>query len=91
MDWRSSPPRKTPSFPHELILSLESKENPGHSIFITIIKNWKENYDLIYKKKYYNEASTIATHLSAYLYEAYGDSILLIISPEYQDQAKSCT
>ena len=45
---------------------------------------------MIYKKKYHDEASTIATHLSAYLFEAYGEPILSIFSLEYQDQACSC-
>jgi len=45
---------------------------------------------LIYKKKYYDEASTITTHLSTYLFEAYGEPILSIFSLEYQDQARLC-
>ena len=49
------------------------------------------NHDLICKKKYHDEASTIATHLSVHLYEAYRDPILSIFTPEFLDQAKSCT
>ena len=40
-------------------------------------------------KKYYNEASTITTNLSAYLHRAYNSITLSIFSPYYQDQAKS--
>ena len=79
-----------PYSPYELILSLESKEYPGYNIFITIIKNQRGNFDLIYKKKYYDKVSTITTYLSTYLYEAYEDLILSIFLPEYQDQTKSC-
>ena len=58
---------------------------------ITITKKWRGNYDLICKKKYHDEASTIATHLSAYSYEAYDNPILSTFSPEFQCQAKLYT
>ena len=54
------------------------------------MKNWHGNFDL-FIKKYYNEASTTTTHLLAYIYQEFGDSILSILTLFYQDQALSCT
>ena len=54
-----------PKSPRKLILSLESKEFLGKHVFATITKIWKGNFDLIYKKKRYNESSPIEPYLSA--------------------------
>ena len=72
----------------ELILDLLSKEYLEIKIFITITQNWKGNFNLIYKNKFYNKASTIATYPLAYLLDTYNEPILSISLIEYKDQAR---
>ena len=53
--------------PRELILELKglSEENKNDIIFILVEKDYKENIILLYKKKFYKDASTIVANLSS--------------------------
>ena len=46
---------------------------------------------LLYKKRFHEEASTIADRLPAYFYKLYGDEVLHIFEPYYQDLVKDTT
>ena len=74
-----------------LSLKFESKEFPGHTLFIALEKNRNSTYTLFYKKRFHEEASTIADHLPAYFYKLYGEEVLCIFDPYYQDLAKEAT
>ena len=72
----------------ELILKLESKINPGVQLFVAIVKNWRGLYDLMHKKIVHNKASNVASYLLAYLLDTYGEKVLSIFNPFYQDQVR---
>ena len=73
----------------ELILQLELKIIKNQKLFVIVIKNWYGLCYLVYEKKFYNEANTIATYLSVYLLEAYGNKVLTIFDLCNQDLVKS--
>ena len=43
---------------------------------------------MLYKKKFYKEASTVVDHILAYFFKLYGEGILSIFVPYYQDLAR---
>ena len=43
---------------------------------------------LFYKKRYHNEASTVVDHIPAYFYKLYGERVLQIFDPYFQDLAR---
>ena len=53
--------------PRELILELKglSEENKNDTICIFVEKDYKGNIILLYKKKFYKDASTIVAYLSS--------------------------
>ena len=66
--------------PRELILNLKglSDENKLKDIFISVVKDWKGNIILLYKKKFHKDASIMVVYLSAVIAKQYGNSILSI-------------
>ena len=51
-------------------------------------KNKSSSYTLFYRKKFYEELSTVADHLPAYFLKFYREGILSLFDPYYQDLAK---
>ena len=72
-------------------MKFESKTHTGQLLFITLEKNKNGTYKLLYKKRFHEEVSTIVDHLPAYFYKLYGDEVLRIFEPYYQDLAKDTT
>ena len=77
-----------PSSPRQLALQIKSKKVPGQKLFIVIEKNRQGSCTLFYRKKFYEEASIVADHLLAYFLHLYGEGVLLLFDPYYQDLAK---
>ena len=77
--------------PRDLALKFESKIHAGQLLFIALEKNKNGIYILLYKKRIHEEASTIVDYLPIYFYILYGDKILHIFEPYYQDLAKDAT
>ena len=72
-----------PSSPRQLALQIKSKKVPGQKLFIAIEKNYQGSYTLFYRKKFYEEASTVADHLPAYFLHLYGEGVLLLFDLYY--------
>ena len=53
----------------ELIFNIKVKYSKEEKLFITLERNYHSIYDLIYKECYHKKASTITSHLPAYLYK----------------------
>ena len=51
----------------ELILGITglSKENKEEKVFVSVKKDYRGNYILVYKKKFHKDTSTIADFLAA--------------------------
>ena len=60
-------------------------------LFISIDKNHYSNYNLIYQYTDHKKASTITTHLLAFLYKEHKDHILPLFHLHYQQLITSCT
>ena len=54
-------------------------------------KNKWGTYLLFYKKHFYHKVSTVADYLLAYFLKLYGNNVLFIIDPYFQDLAKDAT
>ena len=74
--------------PRYLALKIECKEQLGQKLFVVLEKNKGGSYILFYRKKIHKEASTIADHLPAYFLKLYGEGVLSLFDPYYQDLAK---
>ena len=74
----------------DLILNLKgvSEENKNENVFISVEKNYKGNIILLYKKIYHKDISTIADYLSIVMIRKFGEEVLSIFKPYYQDLAK---
>ena len=66
---------------------MESIKFPGQKLFILIEKNKNYTYLVLYKKKYYEEASTVVNYLPAYFLQQYREGVLSIFALYYQDLA----
>jgi hypothetical protein len=69
----------------ELILGLNRllEENKNEIIFILVEKDYKGNIILLYKKKFYKDASTIADYLLVVMTKQHEDSIISIFKLYY--------
>ena len=74
--------------PRDLALKIECKSQPGQKLFIALKKNKNGSYTLFYRKKFYEEASTVVDRLPAYFLKLYKEGILSLFNPYYQDLAK---
>ena len=71
------------STPRELIFDIKVKHSKEEKLFITLKRNYCSTYNLIYKECHHKKASTIASHLPAYLYKQHGKKILHIFDTNY--------
>ena len=62
---------------------MKSKIDNKSKIFLSIEKNIRGNYDLIYKANFHKEVSTIATYLPTYFCKSYGEKVLTLFDPYY--------
>ena len=72
----------------DLALKIKYKEQPGQKLFIVLEKNKSGSYILFYRKKFHEEASTMADHLPAYFLKLYKERVLNLFNPYYQDLVK---
>ena len=89
ISWVDSPVLDTTKeSPRELALKIESQAQPGHNLFAEIERNTNGGHCLFFKKKFHNEANTVADRLPAWFLKIYGKEVLTLFDPHYQDVAK---
>ena len=72
-------------------MKIELIEHLGQSLFVALEKNKRSIYSLFYKKHFYDEASIVVDYLLAYFLKLYGNNVLSIFDPYFQDLAKDAT
>ena len=62
----------------KLALQIKSKKFLGQKLFMAIKRNSLRSFILFYRKKFYEEVSTITNHIPEYFLKLHGEGILVM-------------